>query len=579
MERKENIKRVKTVWRFAKPYFGLFVIAEICILLIYTISLVLPLNLKTLTDEVIFNRNQKIFGQVVVNYIALFAASFIINMIYAYVWKLLDNRYVVDVKNAVYSKTLSAKPSFLSNMNSGEIISRIDWDADQFIHIIQRNLFHFVNSILLCIGILIIVGRYHWIFAIVLIVAAALPVLTTYFLSKHVNKYTREKREAAGEFTGKLFEMLKGMREIRILGAQRWANNTLFKRMKKIIISNNKISGMNFLSGKVSYLLSLLSSLLIYYIAVYLIYGDMFTIGMFLAVMEYVALLHRKFDWILTIYLDWNGRKVNVDRVNHVLDKESEDNSGEEINNTITELSFNNVTFAYDQKNILNNVSFDIKQGEKVAIIGPSGVGKTTIVGLILKFFEPQSGEVLINQINIQNIKYEDIRKRIGVVQQDIMLFDDTIKNNLLFGNDGISDEEIYAACDKVGLLEYIESLPDKINTFIDSRNHNLSGGQKQRLMIARVLLRKTDVLIFDEATSALDVESEEKIAEQIQSIDGITTIIISHRYNTIRNCDKVILLKNGYIDCIGTFDEVAENSELFSSLFGREDADKEDMA
>jgi ATP-binding cassette subfamily B protein len=568
-EFEKNIKRIKTVWQFAKPYKLLFFIAEICILILYTVSLLLPLNLTRLTDSVLYGKNYDLLSTVIRDYFILFTVSTVINLIYAYTWQTLNNKYVVDVKIKVFEKTIHAKAKFLSNMNSGDVMSRIDYDADQFIYIVQRNLFHFLNSILLCAGIIYIVSTINIYVSLMLVIAAFIPIFLTRISGKFTAKYSKHVREITGDFSGKLFEILKGMREIKLLCAQWWATKNIFPKLNKIIRLGNDIKKVDFIVNKGTYIINLSVSIVIYGFCAYLIVNGQLTVGIFLAVIQYIALLHKKFNWMLRIYLDWYARKISVDRVNEILDSESEDNDGKEITKKIELIEFDNVSFAYEQNRILNNVSFKINKGERVAIVGTSGVGKTTITGLILKFLEPQSGTIYINGENINNLKYSDIRNQIGIVQQDILLFDETIKYNLLLGNKDCTDDEILCVCEKVGLLQLVESLPQGINTKIGTNAHGLSGGQKQRIMIARILLKGAETIIFDEATSALDIETEQQVVSEFAAISPDTTVIvISHRLATIRSCDRIIVIENGKVESIGHHENLISNSEVYKSLF-----------
>ncbi|MDR3551828.1 MAG: ABC transporter ATP-binding protein, partial [Clostridia bacterium] len=250
----KNLQRIRTVWRFAKPYTFLFFTAEICILVSYAVALLLPLNLTRLTDQVLYGNDQSMLPVVIRDYILLFLVSTVFNIIYAYAWQTLNNRYVVDIKVGVFEKAMHAKAGFLADMNSGDIMSRIDGDADQFINIVQKNLFHFVNSIFLCIGIIYMVASINSVVAVMLIIAAAAPIVLTRLSGRFTEKYTKQSREIMGDFTGRLFEILKGMREIRLLCAQWWAVKNIFPRLKKLIRLGNSISKVSFVVDKGTYL-------------------------------------------------------------------------------------------------------------------------------------------------------------------------------------------------------------------------------------------------------------------------------------------------------------------------------------
>lgn len=549
----------------------MFLIAEICILVSYTISVMLPINLAKLTDEVLYKGQYSLLPEIVRNYMFMFLTATVFNFIYAFVWQYLSNHYVLDVKNKLFEKIIFAKASFLSNINSGDMMTRIDGDAEQFIHVIQRNLFHFINSAIMCIGIVTLVAKFNPVVAIMLVIAAVLPIVITRLFGNFTEKYSKESREISGEMIGTLYEIIKGFREIKLFQAENFAFQKIFVPLKCLIALGNKIRDVDFWVNKLIYLVNLSASIIIYGYSAYLVLNGELTIGVFLAIIEYIALLHKKFNWILRIYLDWFNRKVSIDRVNEVLDLEGETLRGKEIS-SIDSVEFKNVEFSYNNENVvLNKFNLKINKGEKVGVVGGSGNGKTTTVSLLLDLYEPQNGLILINGIPISEINEASIRKNIGVVSQDIIIFEETVRYNLNLGND-FSDNELYEALDAVNLTEAIENLPKGIDTQISAASHNLSGGQKQRLMIARLLLKKPSFIILDEATSALDIETEKNITEYLSSgfSDNTTMLVISHRLEAIKNCDKIMVLDRHRIVDVGTHDELLRSSPIYFGLFGR---------
>lgn len=566
----DNWHRVKSIWYFGKKYVPMFLIAEICILISYAISILLPVNLTKLTDEVLYGGRYSLLPAIIRNYVFIFLTATVFNFIYAYVWQYLSNHYVLDVKNRLFEKIMFAKASFLSGMNSGDLMTRIDGDSEQFIHVVQRNLFHFINSAVMCMGIVILVARINIAISVLLIVSAALPIVLTRVCGRFSEKYSMESRRISGNMDGKLYEILKGFREIKIFNAEKWATRNIFSSLNRLIELGNKIRRIDFLVDKFISFINLISTILIYVFSVYLIMKGTFTIGIFLAVIEYVALLHKKFNWMLRIYLDWFNRKVSIDRVNEILALESEKAEGEQIKNIDT-IEFKDVGFAYEQsKPVLSELNFKINRNQKVAIVGNSGNGKTTIISLLLGFYETNKGTVLINGIPLSKINPSSLRKKIGVVSQDIMISEDTVRYNLNLGGK-FTDDEIIQALKTVNLFDTINALPEGIDTVISPSTHNLSGGQKQRLMIARLLLQQPDFIIMDEATSALDIETEKAISKYINSIsNNITLLIISHRLETIRNCDKILVLNDHKIEASGTHIELLNSSPTYAAMFGR---------
>lgn len=569
MNKSDTLKYMKIIWRFAKSHIGLFGVSELCILILYAVSLLLPLNLVRLVDSVLKNGQFSLLPTVIRDYIILFLISAIINLLYAFVWQTLNNRYVTGIKNEMFRKILFAEPVFLTNMNSGDFMSRIDYDAEQFINIIQRNLFHFMNSILLCAGIIIIVAKINFIFSLVLIIAAILPIVFTRQMGKRTQIFSNEKRQLTGTLTGRIFEILKGFQEIRLLCAESWAKSQLMTSLKRIVTLDNRIRRMDFFTDKGTYLVNLLTSLIVYGYSTYLILNHRFTVGLFLAMIEYIALFHKKFNWILRIYLDWFGRKVSVERVNEILECESESDNGEKIENIIS-IAFNDVCFKHEESGpVLENVSFVINQGEQVALAGVSGAGKTTIIGLMTGLYKPSSGEILVNGISLSNIKRSSLRKAFAVVSQNIFLFDETIRYNLNMGA-SYPDEELWHVLEIVELREMVEGFSEGLDTKIGALGRNLSGGQKQRITLARALLKQKGFIVLDEAASALDVMTENIITKRVAAYSkDITLLLISHRQASLEFCKRVILLNNKTIAADGSHDELNRHSDAYQVMFG----------
>ena len=562
--------RLKYIWRFGQKYVLFFIVAEICILISYAISVMLPMNLTRLTDRVLYGEEYELLGTVIRDYCLLFGISTLFNFIYAFVWQYLKNHFVLDVKKEMYKNVVYAKSSFLSGMNSGDLMKRIDIDSEQFIHVVQRNLFHFVNSAIMCAGIVVVVARINAGMAALLLVAAVLPILFTKISGKCIEKYARESRQISGYWNGRLYEVFKGIREIKLMNALKWADSSVISPLKRLLHLDNQTRRVEFVVGKGIDFVNLLSNLVIYAFSAYLVFQGKLTVGVFLALIQYVSLLHRKFNWMLRIYLDWNKRKVSIDRVAEIIELEPE-KSGTNFIQKINTVEFKNVDFEYDVgRPILKDFNLRIKSGEKIGIVGHSGDGKTTVTSLLLGFYQINKGVILINDIPLENIDQKQLRKMIGIVSQDVMLFEDTIRYNLNLGN-VYSEEEIYSALEAVNLLDVVNALPNRIDTVISSSSHNLSGGQKQRLMIARMLLRNPMFIIMDEATSSLDVETEKNINQMLkEKLNNATVITISHRLETIRNCQRIVVLNDHTVEAIGTHESLIEDSNTYKGLYGR---------
>ena len=566
----QTYNRLKYIWRFGKKYVLFFIVAEICILVSYAVSVLLPMNLTRLTDRVLYGGEYELLGTVIRDYCLLFSIATLFNFAYAFVWQYLNNHYVLDVKKEMYKKVVYAPSSFLSRMNSGDVMTRIDHDSEQFIHVVQRNLFHFINSAIMCAGIIWVVARINGIIAVLLLIAAILPIVITKLCGKVIEKYTKESRQISGEWNGRIYEILKGFREIKLLNAFSWADEKVIKPLKQLLRLENQSRNVGFAFGKGIDFINLLSNFLIYGFSVHLIIKGKLTVGLFLALIQYVSLLHRKFNWMMRIWLDWYNRKVSIDRVVDILELEPEA-CGTNVVQEIRTVEFRDADFEYEEGcPVLINFNLRITAGKRIGIVGHSGNGKTTITSLLLGFYQVNKGMILINDIPIADIDQIQLRKKIGIVSQDVIIFEDTIRYNLNLGND-YSDDEIYDALKSVELLDAVNALPNRIDTVISSVSHNLSGGQKQRLMIARMLLRKPSFIILDEATSSLDVETEKVITQMLnEKMLNATLIVISHRFETIRNCQEVVVINNHTVEAIDTPEALIENSPTYRALYGK---------
>ena len=541
-------------------------IAQISIIVSYAIQVLLPLNLLKLVDEVIKEGRHELIGSVLNTYLLLFVISVVNYFIFSQVWQTIYNNYTVDIKCAVFKKVIYAQAKELNSINSGDIMSRIDVDCDQFNEAIFKNVFHFINSFLLCAGIIFILARINITISLMVFAAAFLPVLASQFFNKYVEKYTFLHRSISGDFTGKLFEFFNGFRDLRLQNGISYVENIIKTTLLKFIELGNAIKRVNLAVEKIIYLLNLSVSLAIYIFCAYQVANGLLTIGGFIVSITYIALMHRKLNWMLRIWLSWHAKKVSVDRVNEVLSFKQEENCGKDIK-AINRLDIEDVGFGYNRDFVLKNISFSIQKGEKIAIVGVSGVGKTTLIGLLLRLYKPENGKIYINGEDINGFGLYSVREKYCVVSQEIMLFDTTIRHNLTLGKK-IPEPDIWKMLDIVGLKDTIEKLPGKLD-FVFSKGNDLSGGQKQRLMIARAVLKNADVYILDEATSALDICNEKILTDQLIYNDIIkTAIVISHRYAAIKNCDKVLVLNDGAVECFLPMDRAREQSLTFNRLF-----------
>jgi ATP-binding cassette subfamily B protein len=318
----------------------------------------------------------------------------------------------------------------------------------------------------------------------------------------------------------------------------------------------------------------LIGTIIILWIGFSMVLQDKITVGVLITFYALISYFTGPIKNLIQLQPTIQKAFVAAERLNDILELEVEKNN---VSNNfksndktlIDTLEFRHVYFRYGNRELtLKDVCLQLKRGEKIAIVGESGSGKTTIAKLLLGFYEPENGEILINNESTKERGFNDLRRNIAYVDQNTFLFADTIKNNMMLGNEEVSDEEIWESCIKSHISEFIQGLPLKLDTPIDENGENLSGGQKQRIAIARALLRKPQILILDEATSNLDTITEDAIKDAIFKMnDNLTCIIIAHRLSTIRQCDCIYVMENGYVVEYGSHDELVDLNGKYAQL------------
>lgn len=569
---KSHKNRIKVIWGFASPHKWTFISAEICLLISYILQLVLPLVLAAMIDEVLYYKNQGVLLNFIVLFLIIYVGWNLTWLIYAFTWQRLFNKFVVSIKLRLFLQIIHARADYLSNAKTGDFITRMDSDANQFIHIIQRNLFHAVNSIASCIITLLLVAHINMAIAVIMLVSVMLPFIISRCFGSKIEQLSRMYRDKYGVFISRVYEILAGMREIRMFTAKTWAKRYFFSKQAEMINLSVKNSKITFITDKVNEFVSLVSMLLVYIASAFFVLNGELTVGFFIAIIEYIKSMQEMINWTVGNYIEWQNRKVNVDRVGEILDLSTEKDDGvkNSLNITDGKVSFCNVAFMYDEgKTVLSDITFSVEAGEKIAVVGASGAGKTTLTGLLLGFYKPDAGKIEIDGQNISRCSYRSIRKNIGVVQQELLLFDGTIRTNLLLGKRNATDSELWAACKKAHISDYIETLPDKLDTLLARDGSGLSGGQKQRIMIARLFLKNPQILVFDEATSALDSEAEQIVANSIAELGYNRTVItISHRLSTIVEMDRIVVIHDGRVVSCGTHDCLLDTCPYYRELF-----------
>lgn len=478
---------------------------------------------------------------------------------------------VRNIQMSLGREILKLDQTTLDSNSSGTFIQRLTNDTEKMSRI-------FTNGMVIIIRFLSIIGSFiailviDWHMFVYYSVVSLLLSVLNYVKNEKVGEKDREYRKESDVVAGLTGELVRGTRDIKML----YAKESFMKNLdEKIAIQNDKHFEMrnidmnyNLVIGYIKIFLEFVAILLL----ILLVNNNVLTVAVAIVLYNYRTTVLTNFMDIVSELLDeCKNFNISSERVFAIVNNKAfkKEKFGDKSLNCIEgNFEFRNVSFGYNENMVLKNLSFKISSGSTVGIVGKSGSGKTTIFNLLCKLYDVNSGEIRIDNVNIEELDEEAIRRNITIISQNPYIFNMSIKDNLKLVKSDITDEEIVEACKTACLDDYIESLPKKYDTIVGEGGINLSGGQRQRLAIARALVQNTKIILFDEATSALDNVTQLKIQTAIDNLKGnYTLIIIAHRLSTIINCDKIFILEDGKISAIGTHKELLKENKYYKSL------------
>jgi len=480
-------------------------------------------------------------------------------------------RMVNRVRGIVYDHLQNLSMSYYQDKQTGQLMSRVVNDTASFENLVAHALPDVTTNLLTIIGVLIIMFVINPILA--LLVCIPIPLLA--FVSRLpilMRKHFKSVQEKIAELNAVLQDNFSGIKEIQVFNKQKQESERVLAKSTQF---SNQIIKALFYNGilhpSVAFITTL-GTIIVLIAGPIISFRTGINISDVVAFLLYLNLFYAPIAMLARFVEDLQQGLAGTERAFEILDIEpdiKDSPNAVSVGRLNGELEFKNVTFSYEEEiEVLNDISFKANAGEMIAIVGPTGVGKSTISGLIARFYDPTSGSILIDGIDIKDMTLESLRNQLSLVLQDVFLFNGTIGENIAYGTDNATQEMIEEAAKIACVDDFIESLPNKYETLIGERGVRLSGGQKQRLSIARSVLRNSPVLLLDEATSAVDTETESEIQKAIAKIIGHRTIIvIAHRLSTIKKANKIITLQDGKIAEIGSHDELIAQGGIYSSL------------
>ena len=562
---KDLIKFYKIEYK--KLYMLMFVVVISGIL-----QAVVPLSIKLLTDGFITKQNLKGFIIAGIGFFSLVIISTLaIYSFYVFGGK-LEYQVSKEIRKSVFERIGKFSLTNIKKYETGELISRLTSDVQKLSEVFSWGVIDACHSIIvLLISISIMLYLSYTLTLMLFLILPAIYIVTVIF-QKNILKFQRKVRDYNSKIIRSYTESLSYIKTIKALGIED-------KKKKEFKAYNEKYRKYNLLSILISAIfvptVMFVASIGVgfaFNFSSISVMRNVMTYGAFLSFLTYSFQIFEPFKMLAQIFTDLKSAQASAERVFQILYEEDEILEEEESDLDFEgNIKFENVSFHYfdDDKLILKDFNFEIKNGESVAFIGSTGSGKSTIVNLICKFYNPTSGGIYLDGINYRNIDKTCLYNNLGYVLQQPQLFSISIKENIKFGNENATDEEILKVCNLLGIDEFISKLPNGIDTVIGETGYNISGGQKQLISFARALIKNPKLLILDEATSSIDTETEKIIQNKMKDIlKGKTSIIVAHRLSTIKHCDKIVLIENGNILEQGTHLELLDKRGIYYKMY-----------
>ncbi len=483
----------------------------------------------------------------------------------------LSQNIVSRMRHDLFKKIDYLSIKYLDTHSNGDIMSRMTNDVENVSTTISQSLGSLVSGVLTIIGTVAIMFAYCWQLTLITMVTVILTVVVTKKMSAIMRKVYRQRSAILGQLNGHSEEMITGYKSIVAYNKQEDVIGEFCKtsdELRKVSIKAEILGGS---MGPIMNCISNISFVIVAAFGGYFAYTGLITIGTVSAFIIYAKQFSRPINEIAQLYGTIQTAVAGAERVFALLDQPDEDNSGEkELENITGKISFRDVDFSYvPGKQVLYDFDLEVEPGQKIALVGSTGSGKTTVVNLLMRFYPVDRGEILVDGINIQEIKRDFLRKNIAIVLQDTVLFSNTIENNIKYANLEASDEDMVNAAEMSNIRRYIEKQPKKYKTFLKQAGAGLSHGQRQLMAIARAVLADPKILILDEATSSVDTRTEKKIQDaMVKLMKNRTSLIIAHRLSTIRDADKIVVMDQGRVVEMGNHEELLAKEGKYYELY-----------
>ena len=569
---------MKTLWKLTKEaarYKGLYVIAILSTFGLTIVNLIAPKVLSAMTGLVEKGVDDSALTSII-RLAAILLALYLLRVLFRFLSNYLAHRaawYLVgDLRSRLYEKLQSLDLGFFHDKQTGDLMSRVINDTRDFELLYAHMIPDIITNLVTFIGVLAILLSINWKLALITCCPIPLILISGVIFAKIIRPYFKASQKVMGELNAQLQDSLSGLHEIQAFGQEAYEGERVRRKSLDQVVAMLKALKASAIFHPCVELLSSLGTVLVVFFGGYMAYQKQISVADIVAFVLYLSLFYAPVSGLANLLENLQQSLAGAERVTLILNTPSaiqNADNAKPLENVKGALCFDHVTFHYENEiPVLKDVSFSCEPGMMVALVGPTGVGKTTATQLISRFYDPVEGRILIDGQDIKTVTLESLRHNISPVLQDTFLFNGSIAENIGYARPDATREEIEAAAKAANIHEDILHMPDKYETQVGERGLRLSGGQKQRVAIARAILRNSPIIVLDEATASVDVRTEQQIQKAIGELAGKRTIIaIAHRLSTIMNADLILVIHEGVIAESGTHEQLMEKKGIYYNM------------
>jgi ABC-type bacteriocin/lantibiotic exporter with double-glycine peptidase domain len=530
-----------------------------------------PLIMRYLVDDVILSRQLGFLAVAILLLAGILLAEKLTGLLQQFYFARFEQEVTLDIQQDIFSHVLRFPKAFFDEKQTGYVMSRLSSDVEGLRWFFSSTIVYIISNILRFAGGVVLLFYLEWRLAFgVLLIIPGLVFCIRYF-SKKVHVLSHQEMEQEANVASHLQESLSSVSLIKAFSTEARTVKRFMTQLSEAFHISLEQTTVNSVASLVINSMPGVAKLTVLALGAYWVIQGQWSLGSLLAFVAYLAYVFGPAQFLASANLQLQNARAALERVSALYDIIPEENvgAGEKTERLRGEIEFKSVSFSYDEREpVLNNISFRIQPGERVAIVGPSGVGKTTLLSLILRFYRPSTGEIYFDGRPAEHYELASLRKRIGYVSQSALLLSGSIRENLQYGNPEAKDEEIVQAATVADIHDFIESLAEGYETKIGEKGVKLSEGQKQRLYLARAIVKDPDILVLDEPTSALDSQTEKTIFQSLPSIiKNKTLFVVAHRLSTIMNSDRIFLLDQNRLIAIGTHESLLQSNDYYRSI------------